>query len=909
MASDLSRWWQPALGAHPEETLGLEAAAGQQQRFTRLDALAARLLAAALAGRPVASVVRGPGPQAPDRAEVLGLSAQEKTWCAETFGVQEQQRRGAWYLPQKLSLKAGAVNLPHLVRERPAHALTLAADDSAGISLVDGSADAVLLWSVLVPLFETLIEPIRVRAAGPAKTIDDQRRLWSGIEDRYRLLGIADDALEAFRFGGGWHRLDRPGQQRARLRLLDALAAVDPLQLVTRHRSLQMMAVMAGFVKKAKTGTALARQILTRPLQPVVSGYFAGDWLTVLDYLQAPPHPDEEVVTALPEPRLYVGMSAQAAGMAAEAGIPEAEIHAMLAAFLGGPTSLSPVEERVAALRDWWAAFDHTHAVQRTGMRPLWGLVDNELMAFGPDQYGFTQQLYRQVLPASVNEQVDRLWQSVTLQRHAKSIVSNPRPHQLMAETLGPALEFWHGVALTAWFVCEGPYSRTPLSGVSEYYSRPLTALRDAGYPVSPDLFEELRTAERHLGPEEAITKERRELPVETDIGSFTLTMSHSSGSRREGFERVRDVVTRHRRAWAEQYLDAYLQQRWRTALEDVARSHHRFVAAKSRPPTLIQFAQFATATANQWTGGDLGGLYTAIGEPAPARQERAVRLLPGDGCDVARRVYTALGGIAVDDDLRMNQPEVAQRQWQLTRLAVESLRYLQLCEALGQPPTPKQFGSARLAWPWPGEEAEGWPVFQHTLAALTSSSPPSKTADAQAAESRLATLPGARTTLTKGANARLEAESVTVRLITTGAPVDVSAVLLTSHGKVRGDHDLVFYNHPHQDGVHSTTAAITAELPQIPADIHSIAVIASIDLEAQPTAVFNQHSTWRAETTQPSGTSLSFHPAPFTSGETVSVVVEIYRQAAGWKVRAVGQGYDRGLAGMATDFGINVEP
>ncbi|PAZ16211.1 hypothetical protein CLM62_09470 [Streptomyces sp. SA15] len=73
----------------------------------------------------------------------------------------------------------------------------------------------MLLWAVLVPLFETLIEPIRVRAAGPTKTIDDQRRVWSSIEERYRLLGIAGDALEAFRLGGGWHRLDRHRQQYA----------------------------------------------------------------------------------------------------------------------------------------------------------------------------------------------------------------------------------------------------------------------------------------------------------------------------------------------------------------------------------------------------------------------------------------------------------------------------------------------------------------------------------------------------------------------------------------------------------------------------------------------------------------------------------------------------------------------
>ncbi|MFH9002131.1 TerD family protein [Streptomyces afghaniensis] len=908
MASDEPRWWQPVIGASPEDGLALEAAAGQHQRFAELDALAARLLAAALGGERVASVIRGKGPQAADSVEVLGLSGSEKAWCAEKFGVREQQQRGAWYLPQKLSVKAGAVNLPHLLRERAAHAVTLATDDTARVSVVAG-ADAVLLWALLVPLFETLLEPVRVRATGPAGTVEDQQEQWAGIEERYRLLGLGQDALEEFRFGGGWHRLDRRGQQRARLQLLDTLTATDPLQLVTRHRIQQTQALIASFAKKAKAGTALARRVLTRALQPVVSGYFAGDWLTVLDYLQAQPHPDEEVITALPEPRLYVGMSAQAAGMAAEAGIPEDEIHAMLAAFLGGPTSLSPVEERVAALRDWWTGFDHTHAVQSPGMRPLWGLVDNELMSFAwQDDHGITQQLYRQVLPASVNEQVDRLWQSLTLQRHPGAIVSNPRPHQLMAQTIGPALEFWHGVALTAWFVCEGPYSRAPLSGMADYYSRPLAALHAADCPVSPDLFEELRIAERHLGPEEEIVRERRELPVDTEIGSFTLTMSHSSGSRREGFERVRDIVTRHRRAWTEQYLDAYMQGRWRTALEDVARGHHRFVAAKGKPPTLMQFAQFATSAANQWTGGDLGALYTAIGEPAAAQQQRPARLLPNDGHVFAQRVYTALGGTAVDNDLRMNQPEEAQRQWQLSRLAEESLRYVQLHEALGHPPTPKQFGAHRLAWPWPGEEAQGWPLFQDTLAALTGTSRPAEASDADAVKAAPESQHEAGNALGKGANAYLASERVLVRVTATGTPVDVSAVLLTRHGKVRSDQDLVFYNHPHHDGVRTDGDIITADLPEIPDDIHTVAVIASIDLESQPMAVFDQHSTWRADITQPSGERLSFEPAPFVSRETVAIAVEVYRHGSGWKVRAVGQGYDTGLAGLAADYGINVD-
>ncbi|WP_346011187.1 TerD family protein [Streptomyces sp. SID8358] len=135
-----------------------------------------------------------------------------------------------------------------------------------------------------------------------------------------------------------------------------------------------------------------------------------------------------------------------------------------------------------------------------------------------------------------------------------------------------------------------------------------------------------------------------------------------------------------------------------------------------------------------------------------------------------------------------------------------------------------------------------------------------------------------------------------------------MSAVLLTRNGKVRSDHDLVFYNHPSHDGVSVGGDTVTADLGLIPDDIATIAVIVSIDLEAQPAAVFDNHTQWQADITQPSRTQLAFTPDPFSSGETVTIAVELYRHTTGWKARAVGQGYDTGLAGLATDYGIDVE-
>jgi stress response protein SCP2 len=107
----------------------------------------------------------------------------------------------------------------------------------------------------------------------------------------------------------------------------------------------------------------------------------------------------------------------------------------------------------------------------------------------------------------------------------------------------------------------------------------------------------------------------------------------------------------------------------------------------------------------------------------------------------------------------------------------------------------------------------EGWSVFQRTFATLTDASPLASEPAVGTAEAVPRLLESTHHVLAKGANAFLRTESVAVRLITTGVPVDVSAVLLSSNGKVRSDHDLVFYNHPHHGGVRTSSDTVTADL------------------------------------------------------------------------------------------------
>ncbi|MEI5011690.1 TerD family protein [Streptomyces sp. PmtA] len=900
-------WWQRLPEMDVQEALDVEASLGFGDRFAAVDAVLGRLLGQSLRGEAVAVVTPAARSGEADQVGIKGLTDAQARWAGGFYGVAEQQQRGAWYLPERVSLKAGTVNLPHLLRHRPAHALTLAGDDVARVFLTDGATDAVLLWSLLVPLFDTLMEPVRMRATGPTGSVEEQLQLWETVENRYRLLGIGAGALDMFQFQGGWHRLDRKAQQRARVELVDVLADTDPIRLAARHRMTQLQALMGAFAKKAKSGTPLARRVLTRALQPVLSAYFQGDWLAALDYLQAQCHPDEEIITTLPEPRLFVGLAAEADRVAAQEGIAAEEMQAMLAAFLGGSTSLSPVEERPAALRRWWEAFDAVHAVQATGMRPLWGLIDEGIVT--PSERGPIPRLYRELLPGKVTGDVDRLWERVTLPRYPERLVGNPHPHQLMAAAFGPAAELWHGVALTAWYVCEGPYSRSSLSFLSRKYGPQLAALSAAGTPVDPALFKELVAAEALLGPEEERHLSRHESQVDTDIGTFTMTTSYGSWIRRDGFEYLRDIVTRHRRAWADTYLDNYLRGRWHSELEAVAHAYHRTVAAKGRPPTLKQFAQFAAQAANHWCGGDLGALYTAIGEPAPAVQQRPDRFADQDAFTIASQVYQALGGTPMREDQAVHQPEEARRNWELSRLASESLRYIQLHEALGEPPSPRQFGATRLPWPWPGGESEGWPLYQQIIASLGDAAASLPAQDTEQPAGLDVPHAGAEhaVPMAKGANTSLSTEPVKVHITAHGAPVDVSALLLNPGRTVRSASDLVFYNHPCQDGVEASAHTVTATLEHLPGDVHAVMVVVSIDLEAEPASVFDHRNTWEATIVQ-DGHTWQFQPPRFTSNETVAVAVEIYRRAQGWKIRAIGQGYDTGLAGLATDYGITVD-
>ncbi|MFD8576830.1 TerD family protein [Streptomyces virginiae] len=165
-------------------------------------------------------------------------------------------------------------------------------------------------------------------------------------------------------------------------------------------------------------------------------------------------------------------------------------------------------------------------------------------------------------------------------------------------------------------------------------------------------------------------------------------------------------------------------------------------------------------------------------------------------------------------------------------------------------------------------------------------------------------------TAMTPGSNLPLNAVRVTVDV---AAPVrlDVSALLLTADGKVRSDADFIFFNQPSGPGVAYRSGggaapdSVTVDTSAVPPGIERIVVTASPDAAGQTFQGIEPTATVR---NADGGAVIASFTPPQLATETALVVVEIYLRGGAWKVRAVGQGYANGLAGIATDFGVSVD-
>ncbi|ATL87594.1 stress protein [Streptomyces malaysiensis subsp. malaysiensis] len=154
---------------------------------------------------------------------------------------------------------------------------------------------------------------------------------------------------------------------------------------------------------------------------------------------------------------------------------------------------------------------------------------------------------------------------------------------------------------------------------------------------------------------------------------------------------------------------------------------------------------------------------------------------------------------------------------------------------------------------------------------------------------------------LVPGGNQALPDGALTIRV---PGPFDLSALITGEDGKVADDGDFVFFNQPTAPGARLDGDTVTLRPRGLRPGAARVTLVIS---PADPGTPLGRLPAPVLSVLDDRGAPLARFAPPRPSQETVLLLAEIYRRGGGWKVRAIGQGYADGLAGVARDFGVDV--
>jgi uncharacterized protein YkwD/stress response protein SCP2 len=154
---------------------------------------------------------------------------------------------------------------------------------------------------------------------------------------------------------------------------------------------------------------------------------------------------------------------------------------------------------------------------------------------------------------------------------------------------------------------------------------------------------------------------------------------------------------------------------------------------------------------------------------------------------------------------------------------------------------------------------------------------------------------------LVPGGNLPLPGGALTLRV---PGPFDVSALITDESGRVGGDADFVFYNQPDAPGVRLRGDTLTVETALLRAGAQRVTLTVTA---AEPGTPLGRLPAATLHVSDRLGRTVARFAPPRPETETLLLLSEIYRRGTGWKLRAIGQGYADGLAGLARDFGVDV--
>lgn len=187
---------------------------------------------------------------------------------------------------------------------------------------------------------------------------------------------------------------------------------------------------------------------------------------------------------------------------------------------------------------------------------------------------------------------------------------------------------------------------------------------------------------------------------------------------------------------------------------------------------------------------------------------------------------------------------------------------------------------------------------------------------------------------LTKGGNVSLTKEApgitkTTVGLgwnprVTDGAAFDLDAIafLVNENGRVRADHDFIFFNNlKSSDGsvVHNgdnrtgdgagDDETLSVNLSKVPADVAKVIFAVTIYEGQARSQNFGQVANAYIRVSNDAGGSeiARYDLSEDSSTETAMIFGELYKHGSEWKFRAIGQGFAGGLGPLAASYGVAV--
>ena len=173
------------------------------------------------------------------------------------------------------------------------------------------------------------------------------------------------------------------------------------------------------------------------------------------------------------------------------------------------------------------------------------------------------------------------------------------------------------------------------------------------------------------------------------------------------------------------------------------------------------------------------------------------------------------------------------------------------------------------------------------------------------------------------GSNAALTAENPGLAKVLLGIGWDMvpsrgpqaelvpMVIMCGADGRAISDDHLVFFNQmASPEGSIAFAGAedqeqIDVDLNRVPETVHKIAVLLYLDPEVRGPANFRAVKNADLRVATELNRELLRFSVPGGNLDKVNAMIlgELYRHAGGWKFRALGQGYEAGLAAVAADF------